>query len=309
MSHNDDGLTIARERIVEETRARTGSLDLGMLGLDELPADLFVLTHLRRLNLGEGYFDVAGRDAASDIAPNRLDSELHRLAALPDLDALSVFGAELTTLTGIAHFRALQSLDCSGTEVSDLSPLRGLSALQSLNFSQCVLATAPESVWHKASLHRLYLFETLVPGTPMEVLSQSGRENCLASLRAHLRDLGAGALAVPDVKLMVLGTGRVGKTQICRRLRGEDYDARVPSTHGVIVTSAPLPESDSAEPTILHIWDFGGQDIYHGTHALFMRTRAAFLIVWMPEAESSGEANWAEPGRQALRPPRFAYTS
>src|SRR5271156_59664 len=244
MSHNDDGLTIARERIVEETRARTGSLDLGMLGLDELPADLFVLTHLRRLNLGEGYFDVAGRDAASDIAPNRLDSELHRLAALPDLDALSVFGAELTTLTGIAHFRALQSLDCSGTEVSDLSPLRGLSALQSLycwetqvsdlsplrglsalqslycwetqvsdlsplrglsalqslNFSQCVLATAPESVWHKASLHRLYLFETLVPGTPMEVLSQSGRENCLASLRAHLRDLGAGALAVPDVK-------------------------------------------------------------------------------------------------------------
>ena len=32
---------------------------------------------------------------------------------------------------------------------------------------------------------------------------------------------------MPDVKLMVLGNGRVGKTQICRRLRGEDYDDKV----------------------------------------------------------------------------------
>jgi internalin A len=123
-------------------------------------------------------------------------------------------------------------------------------------------------------------------------LSQSEDENCAASLRAHLADLGAGAIAVPDIKLMVLGNGRVGKTQICRRLRGQDYDERVPSTHGVIVSSAPLPASDSAEPAVLHLWDFGGQDIYHGTHALFMRTRAAFLIVWMPEAESSSEHVW-----------------
>lgn len=33
------------------------------------------------------------------------------------------------------------------------------------------------------------------------------------------------------------------------------------------------------------MWDFGGQDIYHGTHALFMRTRAVFLLVWTPVSE------------------------
>jgi internalin A len=99
-------------------------------------------------------------------------------------------------------------------------------------------------------------------------------------------------VTVADIKLMVLGNGRVGKTQICRRLRGEDYDPRVPSTHGVFVTSASFPASDGASPSVLHIWDFGGQDIYHGTHALFMRTRAAFLIVWTPEAESTGEHSY-----------------
>jgi internalin A len=88
---------------------------------------------------------------------------------------------------------------------------------------------------------------------------------------------------------MVLGNGRVGKTQICRRLRGEDYDPRVPSTHGVVVTLASLPAFDGTPPAVPHIWDFGGQDIYRGTHALFMRTRAAFVIVWTPEAECCGE--------------------
>src|ERR1051326_2748802 len=47
-----DGETIARQRIAEEARRRTGSLDLGGLGLQNLPPELFALTHLRALNLG-----------------------------------------------------------------------------------------------------------------------------------------------------------------------------------------------------------------------------------------------------------------
>ena len=49
-----DGLAIARQRIAEEAEARTGFLDLGGLGLTELPPELFRLRHLRALNLGAG---------------------------------------------------------------------------------------------------------------------------------------------------------------------------------------------------------------------------------------------------------------
>jgi internalin A len=216
----------------------------------------------------------------SDLSP------LHGLSALQSLDCSRTQVRDLSPLSGLS---ALQSLDCSRTQVSDLSPLYGLSALQSLNCSQCALEIIPQNFWQKSSLREVYLFETKVPGIPVEVMSQGRYTSCLDSLRSHLSDLKAGAVAVPDVKLMVLGNGRVGKTQICRRLRDEDYDPRVPSTHGVIVTSTSLAESDGGQPAILHIWDFGGQDIYHGTHALFMRTRAVFLIVWTPEGESSRE--------------------
>jgi hypothetical protein len=52
MADDFDGERIARELIANEARRKTGSLDLGDLGLTELPAELWELTHLRRLNLG-----------------------------------------------------------------------------------------------------------------------------------------------------------------------------------------------------------------------------------------------------------------
>ena len=85
MTDTQDGLRIARERITKEALALTGSLDLGMLGLDELPAELFALARLRRLNLGSDYSDEAGDtiEAASDCAPNRLAGGLAPLGASP----------------------------------------------------------------------------------------------------------------------------------------------------------------------------------------------------------------------------------
>jgi internalin A len=99
---------------------------------------------------------------------------------------------------------------------------------------------------------------------------------------------------MPDIKLMVLGNGRIGKTQICRRLRGEGYDDKVESTHGIVVTTAPLPQVHGEIDAKLQIWDFGGQDIYHGTHALFMRSRAIFAAVWIPEAEKVSEQRYGD---------------
>jgi internalin A len=122
---------------------------------------------------------------------------------------------------------------------------------------------------------------------PVEILSNdSYGNNCLDRLRAHLSDLTGDDVVVGDVKLMILGNGRVGKTQICRRLRGESFDEAVPSTHGIQVSSLPFGPQVFDAPVTLKIWDFGGQDIYHGTHALFLKSRAVFPLVWTPKSEA-----------------------
>ena len=216
-------------------------------------------------------------------------SDLGPVASLSALESLECRGTHVSDLAPLATLFALKSLDCSQTRVRDLKPLAGLPSLQSLDCSSCDLDSFPRPLLDRPSLQQLVLYESRLPGIPVAILSHSPFESCLDVLRAHFIDLDAGTAAVTDVKLMVLGNGRVGKTQLCRSLRDEPYDETVPSTHGVIVTSASLPAASAGPEARLNIWDFGGQDIYHGTHALFMRTEALFVLAWTPELENAGE--------------------
>ena len=105
-----DGLAIARARIAREAEEKTNFLDLGMLGLNELPDELFALTHLRQLNLGDRVHDEKGdwRPSKPPIAPNSIERQTKCLAALIQL----------------------QTLFLDGTDFAECSPLQALTNLQ-----------------------------------------------------------------------------------------------------------------------------------------------------------------------------------
>ncbi len=211
-------------------------------------------------------------------------SDLSPLSGLTALESLHCSGSLVSDLSPLSGLTALESLGCAFTSVCDLLPLDALPALQRAEFSRCRLDRAPISMWWKASLRNLRLWETMIPDIPAEVLSQTPVKNCLASLRAHLSDLGDQPEPARQAKLFILGNGRVGKTQIARRLRHEDYDPRITSTHGILVSDAPVPGGGDGR---LNLWDFGGQDLYHSTHALFLRSRSVFLVVWSEAMEAA----------------------
>jgi internalin A len=216
-------------------------------------------------------------------------NDLMPLAGLSNLQELNCSDTTVSDLTPLADLFGLQRLSCSRTQVSDLAPLTGLSNLERLDCCGCRLAATPPLFWRNIRKMDLVLYETIIPYVPAEVLSQGLSHDCFDSLRAHLQDMAAGSEEVADVKLMVLGNGRIGKTQICLRLCNREFNETVTSTHGIQVTSASLRPSDSSAALRLQIWDFGGQDIYHGTHALFLHSRAIFLLVWIPEMENADE--------------------
>jgi len=213
--------------------------------------------------------------------------DLEPLQNLTALDAVACSATPVSDLRPLQSVIALQSLDCSDTQVSDLTPLMALPSLQRLRANHCRLSDLPRNLVRSDTLVSLVLHETTIPGIPAEVLSPSLYSSCLDELRSHLTDLEAGSEEVTEAKLVVLGNGRVGKTQLCRRLRGLPYDETVLSTHGITVTAERW--SGSTNDEALNIWDFGGQDIYHGAHTLFMETSAVFLIAWHPDFETAGE--------------------
>ncbi len=218
-------------------------------------------------------------------------SELAPLAGLQALQSIHCYLTRVSDLAPLTGLKALQSIDCSETQVSDLAPLAQIASLREITADGLTLAASSTACLGLPALEKFSCHETRLQGVPVEVLSQGGGDDCLPRLRAHFADLIDGGVESRDVKLMVLGNGRVGKTQLCRRLRGLRYDDTFPSTHGIVVESFDQARGDRRDFAKVHIWDFGGQDIYHGTHALFLRASAVFVLVWAPEFESGEQAH------------------
>lgn len=94
-------------------------------------------------------------------------------------------------------------------------------------------------------------------------------------------------------KVLFLGSGRCGKTTVSKALawkaigeqgRAKPENKRLRPSKGELTTSnIRLDElhmpSGRAEPTTVHVWDFGGQEIYHNTHRLFASEGTVFVIV------------------------------
>jgi internalin A len=244
----------------------------------------------------------------TDLAP------LSGLVGLQSLNLQLCLGVtDLAPLSGLADLQNLDLSHCAA--VTDLSPLSGLADLQNLDLSHCAAVTdlSPLSGPRDLEALNLYGCEPSIPiyllrvfvnnprltrliadktaGVPREVLSHSEHDNCLPRLRTYLAELGLAAEDENEVKIILLGNGRVGKTQLCRGFRGESFDESVESTHGVQIWREELPIRNGDQDYVFQVnwWDFGGQDIYHGTHALFLRSRAVFLILWTPELENQKE--------------------
>ena len=288
----------------EGTQALKGLVNLTSLNLwgngigDEGTQALEGLVNLTSLDLtnnrigAEGTLALKGlvKLTSLNLASNDIGTEgAKALKGLVNLTSLNLqsnrIGAEgAQALKGLVN---LTNLDLAGNDIGDISPLVSLRNLRKINLSGSHLDHDVPAFWMLASLQEAILHEASLPGVPVEILSKNRHsDNCLGRLRAHLADLTGDDVAVGDVKLMILGNGRVGKTQICRRLRRESFDEAVPSTHGIQVSSLLLAPLVSDAPVTLKIWDFGGQDIYLGTHALFLKSRAIFPLVWTPKSEA-----------------------
>jgi internalin A len=260
MTAKSEEVRIARKRIAEEAKNKTGSLDLANLKLKELPSDLAGLHHLRRLNIGvERYGDLPdfSGEASMQLTPLTALTELRELycdgiavsdleplRALSKLQTLDCSYSKVTRLDALSNLKQLRWLECAGTGVSDLRPLLSLEHLENLDLSGCNLEDPFAELWETPALRYVNLLGATIPGVPDEILTDS--DNHLQLIRAHLRDLAEGSAARTDVKMIFLGNGRVGKTQLTRRLRGEPFQPQWDSTHGVLVKPAMLISVEQA---------------------------------------------------------------
>jgi internalin A len=84
-------------------------------------------------------------------------------------------------------------------------------------------------------------------------------------------------LPLNEVKLLLVGDGGSGKTSLVRRVMQEPFNENEPQTHGIYIN--PWGINRGEMNIIVHIWDFGGQEIMHATHQFFLSKRSIYILV------------------------------
>lgn len=192
---------------------------------------------------------------------------------------------------------ALWHVDLSDGELEELSIDYGCHSLKWLDASRnklklLVLKDSYESLEYldlsgnelrEFSAHFLKKFKNLkglyLQGNKLSD-EKAGRTNergsCLDFMKRFLADLEKGETKNKEQKILLVGNGGVGKTSLVDRLVYDRFEPKRRPTHGI---SLEQYHKDDL-PHILNLWDFGGQDIYHATHRLFLQANAIYLALW-----------------------------
>lgn len=238
------------------------ALWLGLTMID----DLQVLQALAELN----DLDLTQCLKLNDISPLARLTKLRRL----NLNQCSA----VRDISPLGRLQQLEVFEARGLpDLKDVSTLKGCSALKSLTLTGC----SPEADFAPLQplMPQLTFFET-----------NSGRSNALPSTENEIQtsDMPREEVRVEarrNVKVCVIGNSGVGKTQLCRRLVGQEFDPAVPLSTGLIRGIKDYTVTSSLYDVRLHIWDLAGDAMSAIEQAYFTNHAGVILLLWNPASE------------------------
>ena len=220
--------------------ATTTELDLSSLGLRLIPESLRDLDHLEVLNLYS--------NAISEIP-----------AWIGELSSLVALNVRINRLVELPK---------------EIGLLRNLNILL---LDSNKLRSLPEAV-RELPLTRLMLEGNPDLGLPKSVTQQDSSP--WEILRYYFESRGEDGRPLLELKLLLVGRGKAGKTTLMKRLAGEKPDDNESETHSIAIRELTLECPRGKVRT--RAWDFGGQEILHSTHQFFLTERSLYLLVLEP---------------------------
>lgn len=275
------------------------SLDLGHNKITKIE-NINVLRHLQNLYLDH----------------NKI-TKIGNINRLYKLKQLSLSYNQITKIENLEEFSELKYLNLAGNQISKIENLESNSKIRYL-----LIGNQIEDITYLQNLKNLYCVDlrqnqikdlhlntikSIIP--PITVLTQNPIENVpdeiidgigtyFIKFKSNVKSLigsngfvtitnwvdalSAGSIQNKSIKIVLCGNGSVGKSSILDCLQKRSYDSNKKFTHAINLEKW-TPDSKDIDTWV---WDFGGQEIYHGTHRIFMQGQAVYVIVWDAESEN-----------------------
>jgi internalin A len=212
------------------------------------------------------------------LAGNAKLRELRFAAPLPRLVQLNVSECMLDRPVEIpAGCEALRQIYFRKNKLSALLFSGSYPALQLIDAGDNDLKTF-ELPKDAPLLEHLYLKGNESLESPPAEIAAQGSEALLAWYAASKK-------ALREIKVLLVGEAKAGKTSVLRRLKNNSYNPSEVQTDGILIEELDFERLDTFKAqSALHgikayFWDFGGQEIMSSTHQFFMTKRSVYLLI------------------------------
>jgi internalin A len=250
-----------QEKLKNVTQHGWQVVDLRNCGLTEIPPILFDYPDIVSIDLGnDDYTEKSKQNNIQEIPPE------------------------------ISRIKKLRRLNLEKNKLKKISgEIANLKNLTSLNLFDNHLKELPEKIANMEGLKELNIAKNPFDMLPPEIAARG-----ISSIRNFFAELKEQDF-IYEVKLIIVGEGRVGKTCISKALIDDNYTLEdEDSTEGININRWVIPKNEIKQinPKIerdfqINIWDFGGQEIYHSTHQFFLTKRSIYLLVTESRKEDS----------------------
>lgn len=223
-------------------------------------------------------------------------SDISPLAGLKHLEELYLADNKVQSIEPLQELTSLEVLNIDANYVEKIAPISRLDALKTLNLNANPVRDCPPEIAFSGDIALIRAFfraSQLVEkvGIALSPLAFSSTEISSGQKRGRNNSIPTPENPIPvlEVKVILVGNSSAGKTSISKLLRGLSHDTKENTTHGIQVSEwmvnpkdiSNLRSKDMAPYRMkVNIWDFGGQEYYHGTHRIFLDSNAVYLLVW-----------------------------
>lgn len=286
-------------------------LDISHNKLIEI-GELSKLISLQQLNISYNeLLETSGLDKLNslrelDISYNEL-VEINAIVKLTSLQKLDISSNQISELKGLNKLTLLQQLDISNNSIIEIEGVNQLVWLEQLNISNNQIQNLSllynflirklnplkiiESQRRRTKFGWINTFGNPLTTPPKEVIKQGND-----SIIRYLEKLASeGREQVYEAKLVLTGSGESGKTSLSLRLN--DKKCSLPKsderTKEVVVSDYHFNTKNGNDFTA-HIWDFGGQQILHNFHRLFMNDSALYILITESSRENDDFDYWLQ---------------
>ncbi len=241
------------------------------------------------------------------IEDNRIEdiSVLKRFVNLKSLYASKNLIKDISSLKEKKH---LNYIDLDQNYISDIEPLKYSLPIQHVNLLDNPIQKINSWVFEvkRVEFHSgphaygygdglFWYLPDSISSPPIEIIKR-GKESVLSWYVAEKKKLN-------EIKIILIGDPKSGKTSLLRRLKYNSFDRAEIQTDGVNIENIEFcncntfKNQKSLHALTGHFWDFGGQEIMNATHQFFLTKRSIYVLVLDARKDANNSSqirNWVK---------------